>query len=280
MSRIKWRDGANVIAEYLPRGGAVNLVLFITIFGVYVFEDPLVHERMSLMFSPYANTIITGAKLGVISVVVYFVVVRISILFSHQKNNYVDHAYSRIGTAEKKPMSDQRKKRVAYHEAGHLLALAYFGEKPQSLAVNISSHVGPTLGCVTYEFDDDFMCSRKSQMAIMRGDLAGAIAEELVYGDCCVGAQTDNASWEYRAKNMMEAFMTDHQWFHVVSNEYEAYVNSNTLKYLKEQMSECVKKFIQKNEALLHEAAEYIYQSGQSREKDLYDFVSRARVHW
>lgn len=191
-----------VVEQVFPRGAFMYTVIFISIFFAYAMEDPLINEALGEYFTPHSQTLISAFNAGILATMIYFMIVSISAVFAKRHHEYhnPEIAHGSYSVLKKKPLTADRINRVAYHEAGHLIGIAFFDAEPNKLTAKIHSYHGPTLGNVSYEYDDDFLCTRNSQIAVMKVALCGALAEELVFGDCFVGSQTDNRNWELQAK--------------------------------------------------------------------------------
>ena len=98
-----------------------------------------------------------------------------------------------IGIAEKnKVISDDVKKLVSYHEAGHALVSHFVGEKSKVIEISIISR-GRAGGYTMYEDTDDNLqyMSKKACLNKITSLLAGRAAEKLILGDVSTGAQND-----------------------------------------------------------------------------------------
>jgi ATP-dependent metalloprotease FtsH len=115
----------------------------------------------------------------------------------------VDRAW--LGTGGRRKMTDEDRRRVAYHEAGHgLVAIAL----PGGSVVHKLSIIprGLSLGAVfMVEEDDRYVHSRSLLLERMAYLLGGRAAEELVFGEPHDGAQSDLARVASLAREMVSA---------------------------------------------------------------------------
>lgn len=98
-----------------------------------------------------------------------------------------------IGIAEKdKVISDEVKKLVSYHEAGHALVSYFVGENSKVVEISIISR-GHAGGYTMYEDTDDNLhyMSKKACLNKITSLLAGRAAEKIILGDVSTGSQND-----------------------------------------------------------------------------------------
>ncbi len=283
--RQSWLKNIMVtLAEVLPRGVSTCMFLFGAVFITAALGDEQFNKHILAVTSPHTEILLKSFNTAfILSILYWFSVNIISALYGRQCTRSLDDGMPMAAAClssprEKKPLTEERVSRVAYHEAGHLLATRYFNRKPNKLSAQVKVFEEPTLGSVSYEFDDDFICTIHAHEAAMKVSLAGALAEEITYGDCQVGTQTDNQRWERQARNMLSAFVSDYHWFHSVTNEYEARVNSNTLVEIKKSITAEVSEMLAENKNLLDEAAKYLEVNGESDGDALHDFVARVDI--
>jgi cell division protease FtsH len=89
-------------------------------------------------------------------------------------------------------LSEEDKKRVAYHETGHALVGAYSKHPEQLRKISIVPRGRAALG-YTLQFPDadQYLMSRGELMDKIKGLLGGRAAEELVFTDITTGAEND-----------------------------------------------------------------------------------------
>jgi hypothetical protein len=230
------------------------------------------------LLTPYAGIVSLAFSISSLAVVLYFIA-------TYYIGFYNPSAYYRgtgigavpgvamLPAAELKPLSPERIKRVACHESGHLIAIGLFDSIPNKLAALIKSHQAPVLGNVSYEFDDDYMCQKEAQENRMRVTVAGQVAEEMVYGDCLVGAQSDSEAWELQARNYLGSFSHDYIWFEKPSCEAEARLNSATLSQWKNTQKDEVERYLCLNKESLMKAASILEELRECDGDELIDVI-------
>jgi cell division protease FtsH len=89
-------------------------------------------------------------------------------------------------------LTEQQKRRVAYHELGHALVAAYSPDADPVRKVTIIPHGHAALGyTLQVPTEDQFLLSQAELLTRLRGMLGGRASEELEYGDLTTGAQND-----------------------------------------------------------------------------------------
>ena len=88
-------------------------------------------------------------------------------------------------------ISDEEKRIIAYHEAGHAVVANAIPEADPVQKITIVGR-GQAGGATWYRPDDDrLLFSRKKMLATLAGALGGRVAEELVFDDITSGASND-----------------------------------------------------------------------------------------
>jgi cell division protease FtsH len=88
-------------------------------------------------------------------------------------------------------ISDEEKRVIAYHEAGHAVVANAIPEADPVQKITIVGR-GQAGGATWYRPDDDrLLFSRKKMLATLAGALGGRVAEELVFDDITSGASND-----------------------------------------------------------------------------------------
>ncbi len=88
-------------------------------------------------------------------------------------------------------ISDEEKRIIAYHEAGHAVVANAIPEADPVQKITIVGR-GQAGGATWYRPDDDrVLFSRKKMIATLAGALGGRVAEELVFDDITSGASND-----------------------------------------------------------------------------------------
>jgi len=89
-------------------------------------------------------------------------------------------------------LTEQQKRRVAYHELGHALVAAYSPDADPVRKITIIPHGHAALGyTLQVPTEDQFLLSQAELLTRLRGMLGGRASEELEYGDLTTGAQND-----------------------------------------------------------------------------------------
>ena len=89
-------------------------------------------------------------------------------------------------------MSDQDKRRVAYHEVGHALIAAHTLHADPVHKISIVPRGRAALGyTLQLPTEDQFLLTRSELIDRIRGLLGGRAAEEIVFGEVSTGAQND-----------------------------------------------------------------------------------------
>ena len=100
-------------------------------------------------------------------------------------------------------ISEEEKKIIAYHEAGHAVVMNAIPEADPVQKITIVGR-GQAAGVTWYRPEDDrLLTSRKKMIAQLAGSLGGRAAEEIVFDDITSGASTDIESVTRIARAMV-----------------------------------------------------------------------------
>lgn len=155
---------------------------------------------------------------------------------------------------ERKPLSESEVHRVAIHEAGHLLALALFPDKPVSVRAYARDYHSSPTGHVQYEFSAPLDASYS--WAHMLNTLAGQVAEKVINGSTLHGSERDNTAWETLAKQHLRAgFAPEQLWFITPDTEGEARLNARTLEDMRAEQVQQLTAFFTANRDHLEKTA-------------------------
>lgn len=171
-----------------------------------------------------------------------------------------------IGIAEKnKVISDDVKKLVSYHEAGHALVSHFVGEKSKVIEISIISR-GRAGGYTMYEDTDDNLqyMSKKACLNKITSLLAGRAAEKLILGDVSTGAQNDLERATKLATLMVTKYgMSDKIGPISLTDEEILYLNKDfsnpinvEIKNIIQRCSDMADKILKEKIDILHELAE------------------------
>jgi len=101
-------------------------------------------------------------------------------------------------------LSDDDKRRVAYHEVGHALAGLLAGEENKIHKISIVPRGMAGLGFTwSLPTEDKYVITREALIATLIALLGGRAAEEVVYGDPSTGAQSDLQKATELARSMV-----------------------------------------------------------------------------
>ena len=96
-----------------------------------------------------------------------------------------------LGVKHRKSMTEQERRRVAYHEAGHLITLQVFHPTDDVFKASIIARRG-TLGVVYHNPREEFHTQGKEKLlADIKVSLAGYVSEKLVFGETSTGVSGD-----------------------------------------------------------------------------------------
>ncbi|HKY52795.1 MAG TPA: ATP-dependent zinc metalloprotease FtsH [Anaerolineales bacterium] len=100
-------------------------------------------------------------------------------------------------------ISDEEKRIIAYHEAGHAVVMNAIPEADPVQKITIVGR-GQAGGLTWYRPEDDrILTSRKKMIAALAGLLGGRVAEELVFDDVTSGASSDIERVTQMARTMV-----------------------------------------------------------------------------
>jgi len=104
-------------------------------------------------------------------------------------------------------LSDDEKRRVAYHEVGHALVAAFSPHADPLHKISIVPRGRAALGYTMHlPTDDRFLMSRAALLDQIKGLLGGRAAEEVVYGEVTTGAENDLEKATALARQMVCMF--------------------------------------------------------------------------
>src|SRR3989338_5558102 len=96
-----------------------------------------------------------------------------------------------LGVKHRKSMTESERRRVAYHEAGHLLTLQVFHPTDDVFKASIIARRG-SLGVVFHNPREEFHTQgREKLLADIKVSLAGYVSEKLVFGETSTGVSGD-----------------------------------------------------------------------------------------
>jgi cell division protease FtsH len=108
-----------------------------------------------------------------------------------------------LGAARKIMLSDEDRRRTAYHESGHALLGMLSGDADRVRKISIIPR-GRALGVTLQAPDaDQYAYSREYLLSRIQGALGGRAAEDLVFGTITTGAESDLAQVTQIARGMV-----------------------------------------------------------------------------
>ena len=116
-----------------------------------------------------------------------------------------------VGIERNLAVSPEIKKRVAYHEAGHVLA-GFFAGQPLANKLTIIPHGGQALGYAEpapENEEDVFLLTQTQLKNRLIGLMGGRAAEEIIFGETSTGPGNDIEQAERLARNMVEKLGMD-----------------------------------------------------------------------
>ncbi|MFN7141809.1 MAG: ATP-dependent zinc metalloprotease FtsH, partial [Limisphaerales bacterium] len=104
-------------------------------------------------------------------------------------------------------MTEDQKRRVAYHEVGHALVAAHSEHSDPVHKISIVPRGRAALGyTMQLPTDDQYLLSRSELIDRIRGMLGGRAAEEIVFGEITTGAENDIERATAMARQMVCVF--------------------------------------------------------------------------
>lgn len=160
-------------------------------------------------------------------------------------------------------LTEEGRRRIAYHEAGHALVYALGEGIPEDATVAISTEVyGLLAGAVQTpmphdptEITRDFMDLR------LRLLVAGKAAEDIVYdGDACMGAVQDMQVFQQQAVIYLQAGFGG-GYIHEPKDEEDRRINLAAIEALRAALEAEVRAFLIANRSLLDRTAEQLLRA-------------------
>jgi cell division protease FtsH len=111
-----------------------------------------------------------------------------------------------MGIKHKRKMTDEERRRVAYHEAGHLMVLCFLHPTDDVFKASIISRK-ESLGAVYHQPKEELFTSDRNQLlANIQVSLGGYVSEKLVFGVTSNGVYSDFQKAMLEAHNMVWRF--------------------------------------------------------------------------
>ena len=192
-------------------------------------------------------------------------------------------------------LSDQEKRIVAYHEAGHALVAALQSHSAPVQKITIIPRTSGALG-YTLQVDngDHFLMSKDELLNKIATYTGGRAAEELVFHSVTTGASNDIEQATKLARAMISQYgMSDEFGFvalQTVTNQYlggdaslacspetQALVDKKVTEVVEAQHQRAL-DILKENEGKLHELADYLYQHETITGKEFMDILERKEL--
>lgn len=161
-----------------------------------------------------------------------------------------------LGERLERTPTEQERIRIAYHEAGH----AVISEKVNAgsvASVTIVSR-GNALGYIRqHEEDDRYLYTKDELLGRIQVCMAGAMAEELVFGQRSTGSLGDIEQAEKIAKKVIYSGLSD---LGVVSSELPTMTLSRTINQIIQEQECIVREYLAANVNKLHILAEVLLE--------------------
>ncbi len=170
-----------------------------------------------------------------------------------------------VGGLEKKTkiISDQEKKIVAFHEAGHATASWYLPHADKLLKVSIVPR-GKSLGAAWYLPEERSLYSKAQFMDRICAALGGRVAEEVIFGEVTSGALDDLEKVTKQAYTMVAFYGLNEEIGNVSfydstgrsENSFTKPYSEETAQKIDQEVSKMVEAAYQRTKALLMEHRE------------------------
>jgi len=121
------------------------------------------------------------------------------------ERSHLDEAVERVLSGPKRKgniISDEDKRRVAFHEAGHAVVAAALGKAGNVQKLSVVSR-GRGIGHLAVLGEDKTLLTRHDLASTIAISMAGLAAEELILGDCSTGSEVDLERATETAKDML-----------------------------------------------------------------------------
>lgn len=157
-------------------------------------------------------------------------------------------------------LTETGRRRVSYHEAGHVLCYALAEGIPEDAMVSLNTEVyGFLAGAVYIPTPNDPTEVTRDYMDVrLRILVAGKVAEEIVFDeDACLGAVMDMQVFQQHATLFLQAGFGD-GYIHEPNDETDRRINLAAVEGLRHSLERQVREFLMLNRALLDQAAAHL----------------------
>lgn len=189
-------------------------------------------------------------------------------------NNDLHEAVEKVmlgAKLERKPSQDE-KMRIAYHETGHAL-LGEMTKRGSVSSVTITSR-GNALGYMRqHPENDQYLYTREELLDRIQVCMAGAVAEEIVFGQRSTGALGDIEQATKIAKQMVFAGLSK---LGVVSTELPTPILARTIAELIKEQEDIVRNYLQSHISTLHLIAKSLLNNEKLTGEEFRDLCNKS----
>src|ERR1700686_1856724 len=153
-------------------------------------------------------------------------------------------------------LSDQDKRRVAYHEVGHALIAAHTEHAGPVHKISIVPRGRAALGyTLQLPTEDQFLLTRSELIDRIRGLLGGRAAEEIVFGEFSTGAQNDLERATALSRQMIAMYgMSERVGLGSCAQRQPTFLNSSESQIQRDCSEETAREIDQEVRKLLDES--------------------------
>ncbi|KWN06350.1 hypothetical protein WT83_27080 [Burkholderia territorii] len=182
-----------------------------------------------------------------------------------------------VSESRRRQRTESEVRRTAVHEAGHALLYAAMPSLPENFVVKVFWDLGPNdryRGFVRSAANCQTAQVESVSHWKMLFDLAGTVAEKIVYGVRADGAVEDNTRWTRAAQEYLACGYGE-VYFEEPATELEAECNQRALNRLKSAHYEVLETFLDANRALLDELADRLVTDGELDHKGIAPYLAQ-----
>lgn len=262
------------LLSFLPTSLSALGMITILVSVAVILDDPVFAS-----YKVYTDKALTILSYGVFAAMCYYLLVSsCKRLFpAHYDGNIAYGAARMACNTEPKSLPKERHHRYAIHEAGHILSFALYKDKPDVIEAWVKPYINNLNGNVYHEFTDIRPFNVSHIKEVMKTQIAGGCAEEIVLGSMELGSESDFTGWEAAARQYLgSVYNSGFTWFVVPSNDAEARVNASSLEKLKQGQWEELRAFFLANKDLLIEIAESLKGVDKLETEVTYSLLEKA----
>jgi ATP-dependent Zn protease len=179
-----------------------------------------------------------------------------------------------LGEKSNRSMQKEERERVAFHEAGH--AIVSESVQPGSVASITIVSRNQALGYIRQNpKDDQYLYTKDQLLGTIRVCVAGAVSEELIFGQRSTGAVGDIEQATDLAKRMIFAGLSP---LGIVSTELPAGSLHEAIVQIISEQEEGVKEFLREKREILKSVAERLLDEDTISGEHLRELVSSRQI--